>query len=176
MVSENQEQFRLKYQAGKEAFERGQYSRSVQYLQEARELIASSSRLGGEVQIWLLTAYQAADKQQEAIALGQALFTHPHPQIRKQAKRLLYIIQAPQLKRPKEWMTQIPDFSGMSDGNSQYVAAKSQKKNNLPKKEKVTEVDLSQVNTQDNRFVWIALMITILILGGLVWLSYSATR
>ncbi|MBE9170954.1 tetratricopeptide repeat protein [Pleurocapsales cyanobacterium LEGE 06147] len=171
MVSENQEQFRKKYQAGKEAFERGQYSRSVQYLREARELIARSSRLGGEVQIWLLTAYQAAGKQQEAIALGQELFTHPHPQIRKQAKSLLYIIQAPQLKRPKEWMTQIPDFSGMSDSNSQYVPANNQKKDSSSKKKIVTEVDVSQVNTQDNRFVWIALIITMLILGGLVWLN-----
>jgi tetratricopeptide (TPR) repeat protein len=171
VVAENQEQFRLKYQAGKDAFERGQYSRSVQYLQEARELSTRSSRLGGEVQIWLLTAYQAAGKQQEAIALGQELYTHPHPEIRKQAKRLLYIIQAPQLKRPKEWMTQIPDFAGMSDRNSQYVAAKKQKKGNALKKEIVPEVDLSQVNTKDNQFVWIALIITILILGGLVWLS-----
>jgi tetratricopeptide (TPR) repeat protein len=171
VVAENQEQFRLKYQAGKDAFERGQYSRSVQYLQEARELSTRSSRLGGEVQIWLLTAYQAAGKQQEAIALGQELFTHPHPEIRKQAKRLLYIIQAPQLKRPKEWMTQIPDLAGMSDNNSQYVSAKKQKKGNSPKKEIVSEADLSQVNTQDNQFVWIALIITILILSGLFWLS-----
>jgi tetratricopeptide (TPR) repeat protein len=170
VTGENREKFRLRYQAGKEAFERGEYRLSIQYLEEAIEAIARSSRLGGEAQMWLVTAYQAAGNSQEAVALCQELAIHPHPEIRKQAKNLLYIIKAPELKRPKEWMTQIPDLSATSEGNSQYVAAKSQTKNSATKSQSTSEpVDLSEVNTQDNQFVWVALILTLLIFAGLIF-------
>ena len=59
MSSENLELFETEYKAGKNAFERGQYRRSVQHLENARENINLNSRLGGEIQIWLVTVYQA---------------------------------------------------------------------------------------------------------------------
>ena len=172
MVSSNREKFRIQYQAGKEAFERGQYRQSVEYLEAAREFTALSSRVGGEAQIWLVTAYQADGKDKEAIALCQELATHPHPEIRQQAKRLLYIIQAPQLKRPKEWMSEIPDLANADDSKPKYVTAKSQTNNSSIKKNNTSEpVDLSQVNTKDNQFIWVALIITLLTCVGLFWLN-----
>ncbi|MGA9380278.1 MAG: hypothetical protein WBV73_16055, partial [Phormidium sp.] len=33
-------------------------------------------------------------------------------------------------------------------------------------------VDLSQVNTKDNRFIWVALIAIVLILSGLVWWGF----
>ena len=174
MVSYNREKFQIQYQAGQKAFERGEYRQSVQHLEAAKALTANSSRLGGEAQIWLITAYQAAGQDQEAIALARELATHPHLEIRQQSQRLLYIIQAPQLKRPKEWMSEIPDLAHTAEGNPQYVTTKSKTNTNtsyFPKDKTPEPVDLSQVNTQDNQFIWVALVLTLLTFAGLFWLG-----
>lgn len=173
MSSENQETFKIEYQAGKIAFERGQYRQSVKHLETAIALVARQSRLGGEVQMWLVTAYQAANQQQEAIALCQKLKRHPHPEIRKQGKNLLYILQAPQLKRPREWMTEIPDLAALPDSDTEDRRGSGVTNQNSKKsiKSEPEPLDLSEVNTKDNPFIWIALFAILFILGGLWWLS-----
>lgn len=171
MSSQQQEQFQIHYQAGKEALNSGQYRLSVQQLEEASQLIALSSRLGGELQISLVTAYQATGQQQEAIALCRQLAKHPHLEIRKQGKRLLYIIEAPQLKRPKEWMTQIPDLAKLSESESQYRSGGGNSAGKKSQNFQAEPLDLSQVNTKDNQFIWVALLLIFLTLGGVIWLS-----
>lgn len=169
MTADNLEKFQHKYQAGKEALERGQYRLSIENLEAAQDLIAPSSRRGGEAKIWLVTAYQAANKIDEAIALCQELINHPYAQTREQAQRILYIIKAPQLARPKEWMSEIPDLASSEPGGSRYVTAKKQTPQSpLPLEE---PIDSAPVETQDNQFVWFALVLIIIILGSLVWLS-----
>lgn len=175
VASENRDNFRFNYQAGKQALENSQYRLSIQYLEETKKFTASSSRLGGEAQIWLVSAYQAAGMRSEAIALCRELLVHPSLETRKQAKRLLYIIEAPQLKRPKEWLTEIPDLTEISESDiqSKYVSAgssdrKSKPKNNLNSKE---PIDLSQVDTKDNQFLGVALILAILIIAGLFWIG-----
>ncbi len=175
MVSENQEKVQTNYQAGKIALERGNYRQSIQYLEKAQGLAASSSRLAGEIQIWLVTAYQAAGMRTEAIALCQKLATHPSLDTRKQAQRLLYIIEAPKLNRPKEWMSEIPDLAKVADSDSlsKYVSSNRVEKSQTRKQDSsIPEaIDLSQVNTKDNQFIWVALGLSILILVGLLWLN-----
>jgi hypothetical protein len=170
VTANKQQKFHLLYQAGKQALEKGQYRLSIENLEAARELVALASRKGGELQIWLVTAYQAANKITEAVALCKELATHPDLETRQQAQRLLYIIQAPKLNRPKEWMSEIPDLTNADSSKPQYVTAKKNTKNksvnNLPSE----EIDLSQVNTQDNQFIWIALLLVVL---SLVWLAQS---
>ncbi|MEM8677638.1 MAG: tetratricopeptide repeat protein [Cyanobacteria bacterium P01_G01_bin.67] len=166
----NREKFQQKYQAGKEALERGQYRLSIENLEAAKELIESNSRRGGEAQIWLVTAYQAANKLDQAIALGQELITHPDTQTREQAQRILYIINAPKLERPKEWMSEIPDLSKVDSDASRYVTAK--KKPNSPS----TQLDLENLSppateTADNQFIWFAVVLIVLILASLIWLG-----
>ena len=170
MTVDNQQKFHQLYQRGKQALEKGQYRLSIENLEAARELAAPASRQGGEVKIWLVTAYQAANKIPEAVALCQELTTHPNLTIRQQAQRLLYIIQAPKLTRPKEWMSEIPDLADTERSKSQYVTAKPSQQQAWDRV--AEESDLSQVNTQENQFVWFALLLVILTLGGLVWLGY----
>ncbi|MBZ8182518.1 outer membrane protein assembly factor BamD [Oscillatoria salina] len=172
MVSDTKEQFQSEYQAGKIAFEGGNYRQSVQHLEVADKLINPQSRLGGEARMWLITAYQAAGKESDAIALAQKLCTHPHAEIRKQAKHLLYIIKAPQLKRPPEWMTEIPDLGSVSESDRQQKRGSGVNKLKSTSKPTQSEtLDLSQVNTKDNKFIWIALLAALLTLGGLFWFS-----
>ena len=170
--SETLEIVKAEYQAGKAAFERGQYRNSVQHLEKASTLVARNSRLGGEVQIWLVTAYEAAGQTQEAIALCEQLKSHPHSEISKQGRDLLYILQAPQLKRPAEWMTQIPDLGTIADNNAQTrLNLRNSNTQRSPQQQPLPE-DLSQINTRDNRFIWAALIAIGLTIGGLIWWNF----
>jgi tetratricopeptide (TPR) repeat protein len=165
---EEQQSFQALYHTGKLAFERGRYRQSIEALEAALTLLPPTNRLAGEAQIWLVTAYQAAGQTQDAIALCQSLQQHPSLTIRSSAKRLLEILKAPVLKRPKEWMTEIPDLANMdaSRQDNRYVAPK--KRDRAAKEPNPDDyVDLAQVDTSDNGFVWLALGVGLLVLGSL---------
>jgi tetratricopeptide (TPR) repeat protein len=171
MTTESLEIAKSRYQVGKAAFENGQYREAVENLQKASALLANNTRLAGEVNIWLVNAYEAAGRSEDAIALCQKLCRHPHYETKSQAKQLVYILKAPKLKRPKEWMTEIPDFSSISDNKSKLLLTTKLQTSNLKQKSVEPEyVDLSQVNTKDNRFIWVALIFVGLIISYLVWL------
>jgi hypothetical protein len=169
VTANNQEKFQQKYQAGKQALEMGQYRLSIENLEAAKDLVAPNSRRGGEAQIWLVTAYQAANQIDQAIALAQELVTHPDTQTREQAQRILYIMKAPKLERPKEWMSEIPDLAQADQGASRYVAAKKQSA--PPSEIKLEYSQTTPTETKDNQFVWFALGLIILIISSLVWLN-----
>lgn len=164
---------KAEYELGKEAFERGMYRESVQALEKANALLAPNTRFAGEVQIWLATAYEAAGQKEEAIALCQQASRHPDYETRKQGQRLLYILQAPQLTRRPEWLTQIPDLNELQEGESKLRAVGTPVKQRPaePRFQVAEPIDPTQVNTKDNRFIWVALAATALLLGGLVWFS-----
>lgn len=174
MSSENIEQLRVKYQAGKAAFERGEYQQAVQHLEAASALVAPNSRKGGEVHMWLVTAYEAAGLRAEAIALCKQLGRHPDPETRKQSKRLLYIMEAPQLSLRPEWLTQIPDLAALPDSDEKFRSGSTAGNGNRSQKppKQPEPIDLSQVNTNDNRFIWVALLAAGLALGSLLWLNF----
>jgi tetratricopeptide (TPR) repeat protein len=158
------EEFNQEFDLGKLALERGQYRQSIEHLKTAIDLISPNSDKGGDAQIWLVTAYQSNGMMEEAIALCQELSSHPSLNIRKQASNLLYILKAPRLQRPKKWLTEIPDLSQVS-GSETQISAK-----NIPVKKplkKTEEIDLSQVNTEDNQFVFIALIGILIIFASL---------
>lgn len=172
MSSENKEKFSIEYQAGKAAYERGDYRVSVQHLEAASALTSRNSRLGGEAQIWLAIAYEAAGQQSEAIALCQQLSRHPDIETRKEGKRLLYILQAPKLKRPDEWMTKIPDLGAITESDPKdRRGGSSASPSTRDRKDKIElePLDLTQVNTKDNKFVWIALIAILVTVVGLIW-------
>jgi hypothetical protein len=174
--SENKEQFRIEYQAGKAAFERGDYRTSVQRLEAASTFVNRTSSLGGEAQMWLVTAYEAAGLRSEAIALCKQLTRHPDPETSKQGKRLLYILEAPQLKRPEEWMTKIPDLGAIaeSDPKDRRGSTAAVIPSNRSRQERLEPepIDPSQINTKDNQFIWVALIAIALTVGGLIWFSF----
>ena len=163
------------YRAGKAAFERGQYRQAIEQFEKAVDLVAKGTALGGEMQIWLVTAYQAAGQDQEAIALCQKLEAHPDLTTRKQSRRLSYILKAPKLQTRPEWFSQIPDLSALDSAETNNKGASrftevAQKAPPRPRPQPQPQpIDLSQVNTQDNGFIWIAIGVGVLLLGGLAW-------
>jgi tetratricopeptide (TPR) repeat protein len=165
-------------QAGKVAFERGAYRQAVDALEQANALVNRTSRLGGDVQFWLVTAYQANGQTQEAIALCRSVSRHPDYETAKQGKRLLYILEAPKLKTRPEWKTEIPDLGSLDESDestlmSKYAANRTRKSGRSRSRPMPPPkpIDPSQIDTKDNGFVWIALALTVLTLGSLVWLS-----
>lgn len=154
------------YKIGKIAFEQGRYRLSIENLEKACQLASFSTRVGGEVRIWLVNAYEAAQQTEDAIALCQDLTTHPQMETKKQALRLLYILKAPQLKRPEEWMTKIPDLNADDNNRIKYTPPSNQKK--IKPKPQIQLEDLSKINTKDNNFIWLSLIISILTLTGFI--------
>jgi tetratricopeptide (TPR) repeat protein len=99
------------YAQGQIAFERGQYREAIEWFQNALSLTSESSALGGTIQVWLVTAYEAAGRTEEALALCRQLRTHGDYDTRQQGKQLLYILEAPKLQLKSEWLTQIPELN-----------------------------------------------------------------
>ncbi len=140
---------------------------------EAGSRLASpASLLGGSIQLWLMNAYSAAGRQSEAIALGQKLAKHPDSDVRKQSKRVLEILQAPQLNRRADWLTPIPDLSELDESDSRDFALKytPKKARSTPSTPPPEPEDLSTINTQDNGFLVAAIAIITLTLGTFLWL------
>ena len=169
MTADNQEKFQQQFQAGKQALERGQYRQSIEYLEAAQDLLMPNSRRAGEAKVWLVTAYQAANQIESAIALAQELITHPDLQTREQAQRILYIMKAPKLERPKEWMSEIPDLAETDKGTSRYVSAKP-KSPAKPKELELEDLEPIPTEVKDKDFLWFALILVIVIVGSLYWL------
>eukprot|EP00250_Pteridium_aquilinum_P006803 c16646_g1_i1 orf=539-1045(+) len=96
-------------QLGQRAYGKGMYDKAVEFFEAALTNIPGASHLGGEVQVWLAMAYEADGKHSQCIALYKKLEnTHPSTSIRRQAKDLRYILEAPKLKISKEEMVSIP--------------------------------------------------------------------
>ncbi len=172
MVSKSSSQFSEKFQQGKLALERGQYRLSVENLEEAIKLIPLGSREGGEANLWLVMAYQAASKLPQAISLCRRLTRHPDVELRKQSKQVLYILEAPQLARPKEWMTEIPDLNQVAaNTSSPLIQSTKSSARATPVSSAIRFEDTSRINTKDNGFILVALGILLLILARISWLS-----
>jgi len=163
------------YQAGQFAFEQGRYRESVQYLERARQAVEPNSRLGGEIQIWLVTAYEASGQKPEAIALCKQLIRHPTLETRQQARRLREVLEAPKLYIDPEGFVKIPDLNHLDDkedSRSQTYRVTSTQSVSKPPSPPVG-VNFDEVKTQDNYFLWIALIIMLLVSGGFLWLGFS---
>ena len=170
MTDTRKQQFYTYYETGQAALERGKYRLSVENLEKAIEIVSVNTKLGGEACISLITAYQAVGDSGSAIAMCRQLATHPNPYLSEKGKYLLYILEAPRLQRPAEWMTQIPNLANAT-AKPKYVSQKPPKSPTPPSGYKIESVDLSQVNTKDNGFIWLALGMIVLMIGGALWLS-----
>ena len=169
--SEKKAAAREQLAVGQSAFERGRYKKAIAHFQTALALSNPISMRGGEVQLWLVNAYVAAGEQQAGLALCRKLIRHPDLDTQRQSKRLLYTLEAPELELKPEWTTKIPDLSDLDKGGGIKFIQKAKKPRRRKQKAEPEPLDLSQVNTEDNQFVWIALLGILLTIGGLFWFS-----
>lgn len=161
------------FQLGQRYVEGGQYREAVRILNRAVPLAGSQSRLGGELQLWLVTAYDASGQKQDAIQLCRKLTQHSHWTIRKQSKRVLYILEAPKLTLKPEWVTQIPDLDEVQGQRSvqRGVSSTTYSPENQGYKINDQPVDLTAVQTQEPGFILFALVIVSVVFLGLFWIA-----
>ena len=158
--------------SGQLLFERGRYKQAIAHFKTALSLSNPVGSRGGEIQLWLVNAFIASGREEEGLALCRKLIMHPDLDTKQQSKRILYILEAPELELRPEWVTQIPDLTNMDDDKQiRYAQRPKKPRRRKPKPEELEPIDLSQVNTADNQFIWIALIGIVLTLGGLFWLS-----
>lgn len=170
--ADNQLEMMAAYTNGRTTFEQGRYRESVEWLIQAIAQVNRNSQIGGEMQMWLVSAYEAVGQSQEAIALCRQLQHHAHWETRQQSKRLLYILEAPKLQKKTEWLTQIPDLSTVNeqDQSERMVVGNFARSAAKPKSDP-EPIDLSQVDMRESNLVWVALVGLLVVLGGLVWLG-----
>ncbi|MBE9059748.1 tetratricopeptide repeat protein [cf. Phormidesmis sp. LEGE 11477] len=169
--AEKKAQANAEMASGQLLFERGRYKQAIAHFQTALSLSNPVGSRGGEIQLWLVNAYIASGREAEGLALCRKLIVHPDLDTKQQSKRILYILEAPELELKPEWITKIPDLASMDDDSQIRYAQRPKKPRRRKPKPEPEPIDLSQVNTADNQFVWIALIGIALTLGGLFWLS-----
>jgi tetratricopeptide (TPR) repeat protein len=160
------------YQAGQAAFESGNYRQAVDLLEAAVAETAAKSKLGGEMQLWLVTAYEASGDLSKAIELCSQLIRHPHIETRQESKRVLYILQAPELNRRDEWITKIPDLQEIEENPNAKGGSGSPRKSQPVRVRPMplpVPIDPSEIETKDNGFLKILLVLAVLAIGGLYW-------
>ncbi|MFN4280117.1 hypothetical protein [Thermosynechococcus sp.] len=153
------------FQQGQQAFERGNYQQSIALLGQAVALAEGNALRSGEISLWLVTAYSAAGDQGAALSLCRQLQRHPDHHTRQESRRLLAILEAPQLKRRPEWYTEIPDLSHVGDrlqcaaGNRAYTSPyrSAPKKQAAPTQNPQEPPSLA--TPLPNAFIWIALTV-----------------
>lgn len=142
-------------QQGQEAFERGNYQQSVAFLGQAAALAVGNPKQAGEISLWLVAAYSAAGDQEAAVSLCRQLQRHSDHYTRQESRRLLAILEAPQLKRRPEWNSEIPDLSHVGDRSYTSPYSHSLKKPSAatPKPQEPPP----PATPLPNAFIWLAL-------------------
>ena len=159
------------YEKGQLALAGGNYRQAIHLLEAALAEIEPRSALGGEAQMCLVTAYQARGMLAEAIDLCAKLTRHPRLEVRQESKRVLYILKAPDLRLKEEWVTKIPDLQDLEENvKGQRVASRKQAKS-IPvrKLPPSPPIDPKDINTKDNGFLGILLLISFAGIIGLLW-------
>jgi tetratricopeptide (TPR) repeat protein len=158
------------FSVGQAQFAGGRYREATEAFQSAIAQTDPNSKLGGEIQLWLVMAYEALDLREEARTLCRQLHTHPVRKIRTESKRVQYILEAPKLSTRSEWITAIPDLSQLPDADDLRPQGPAVTYQPPPRPAINPEpVDLSQVNTEENGFVWVAIAGLIVIVSLLLW-------
>ncbi|NJN49422.1 MAG: tetratricopeptide repeat protein [Alkalinema sp. RL_2_19] len=164
------------------AFESGQYRASVELLEQGLAAADPGTALHGEISIWLVTAYEAAGDREAAKTLCKVTSKHPHWDTRKEGKRLLYILEAPILRRREDWQTKIPDLEALEENqdskkwgtNSSYTPAAPRKPFVPDAGYQIPEpTDPTKVDTEDGAFVWVVFGAIGLVLAGLAWFGWN---
>lgn len=113
-LEEERAQKQKLFSLGKLAYERGNYTASLELLEKALDEEGPFTILGGEIQLWLALAYQAEGREQDCIDTYKRVeATHPNPKIRKQAGELRFIMEAPKLQVNPDERVQLPVLTNL---------------------------------------------------------------
>lgn len=159
------------YQAGVRSFEHGDYKQAIAQFQQALDGVNAKTKIGGEIQVWLANAYDAAGNYTEAIALCRSLKTHSDRDVRKSANYVLGILFAPKLNSLKDATSKIPSLKDLDNQPlSQQIGGFGS--NSSPAKPENqfstrSSLDVQKSQQEQNRFLGMAILI--IVAGLVIW-------
>jgi hypothetical protein len=92
----------------KEAIARGHYVRAVQLLEPLCERHPASHPPGDGIRLLLVTALMGLGQAERAAACCRTLLGSADPQRRTEVRDLLQVLEAPALRRPRNWSLTLP--------------------------------------------------------------------
>jgi tetratricopeptide (TPR) repeat protein len=99
-------------------FEHGRYREALEKVEEGLQIHPQS----GSLRLWRAMSLEAMGLTTEAIAVVRSLLHYPDQDISQQANYMLYVWQAPRLRRPQAWLSEIPDLSHLSDTDWNFTS------------------------------------------------------
>ncbi len=152
-------------------FERGHYRQVLEQVQQAQSRYPQS----GKLRLWQALAQEALGQTQEAILLAQTLLRNPDPEVAQQARYVLGIWQAPRLRRPPEWLSEIPDLSQLEEAEPagyRLAYRRSQGKSSPPRPAASSSnlLTSSGADRFDTKLIWVLIGILSALLAVLAWL------
>ena len=92
----------------KEAIARGNYARAVQLLEPLCEQVPASRPPGDTLRLLLVTALMGLGQSERAAACCRSLLGSADPRRRAEVRDLLQVLEAPALRRPRNWSLTLP--------------------------------------------------------------------
>ncbi|MFN9621915.1 MAG: DUF3153 domain-containing protein [Cyanobacteriota bacterium] len=92
----------------REAVARGSYARAVELLEPLCERHPATHPPGDALRLLLVTALMGLGQGERATACCRALLGSADPQRRTEARDLLRVLEAPALRRPRDWSLTLP--------------------------------------------------------------------
>jgi hypothetical protein len=94
------------------ALDRGEYGQVLRLLEPLQEECSALTSAGAELRLLMATALMGQGRTDQAAACCRALVRCQDPTLRAQAKALLMVLEAPELRRPRNWSLTLPDLAG----------------------------------------------------------------
>jgi hypothetical protein len=94
------------------ALDRGDYGQVLRLLEPLLEERSPLTAAGAELRLLMATALMGQGRTDQAASCCRSLVHCRDAGLRAQAKALLMVLEAPELRRPREWSLTLPDLSG----------------------------------------------------------------
>ncbi|MEB3322879.1 MAG: DUF3153 domain-containing protein [Synechococcaceae cyanobacterium] len=94
------------------ALERGEYGTVRRLLEPIAETHGPATAIGAGVRLLLVTALMGQGQSDQAAACCRTLLSSRDAALRARARELLEVLEAPALRRPRNWSLTLPDLSG----------------------------------------------------------------
>lgn len=93
------------------AIERGDYGQSLRLLEPLAERYPPAGPIGAGVRLLMTTALMGMGDSERATACCRSLQICVDPTLRAKARELQRVLEAPALRRPRQWSLTLPDLS-----------------------------------------------------------------
>lgn len=94
------------------AIERGEYGQSLRLLEPLAERFPPAGPVGAGVRLLMTTALMGMGESERATACCRSLRICVDPTLRAKALELQRVLEAPALRRPRQWSLTLPDLRG----------------------------------------------------------------